>query len=147
MKVILTQDVKGQGKKNEIVEVSDGYARNFLIKKGLAMAADATSINEAKQKQAAEERRRAIEKAEAEELAKKLDGTTIDLKVKCGDAGKTYGSITSKEIAEGLTAQGFAVDKKKVVLKEPIKALGEYDIEIKVYANISAKVKLNVIAE
>ena len=147
MKVVLLEDVKGQGKKGDIVDVSDGYARNFLIKKNLAKEANSSAINEAKQKREAEERRKAAEKAEAENLAKNLFGKEITLFVKCGDNGKIFGSVTSKEISEELLKSGFDIDKKKIVLKENIKNEGLYEVEIKIYPEISAKIKLLVQAE
>lgn len=147
MKVVLLEDVKGQGKKGDIVDVSDGYARNFLIKKNLAKEANSSAINEAKQKREAEERRKAAEKAEAQNLAKNLFGKEISLFVKCGDNGKIFGSVTSKEISEELLKSGFDIDKKKIVLKENIKNEGLYEVEIKIYPEISAKIKLLVQAE
>ena len=147
MKVVLLEDVKGQGKKGDIVDVSDGYARNFLIKKNLAKEANSSAVNEAKQKREAEERRKAAEKAEAENLAKNLFGKEISLFVKCGDNGKIFGSVTSKEISEELLKSGFDIDKKKIVLKENIKNEGLYEVEIKIYPEISAKIKLLVQAE
>lgn len=146
MKVILLADVKGTGIKGDVVEVNDGYARNFLLKKKLAEPATASSINEAKQKRMAEEKRIAEEMAAAKELATKLESSVIDIGVKCGD-GKIYGSVTTADIANGLAKQGINVDKKKIVLKESIKALGQYSVEIKVYANISAKVTVNIVKE
>lgn len=147
MKVVLLEDVKGQGKKGDIVDVSDGYARNFLIKKNLAKEANSSAVNEAKQKREAEERRKAAEKAEAQNLAKNLFGKEITLFVKCGDNGKIFGSVTSKEISEELLKSGFDIDKKKIVLKENIKNEGLYEVEIKIYPEISAKIKLLVQAE
>ena len=147
MKVVLLQDVKGHGKKGDIVEVSDGYARNFLIKKNLAKEANSSAVNEARQKREAEERKKAAEKAEAENLAKNLYGKEINLFVKCGDNGKIFGSVTSKEISEELLKSGFDIDKKKIVLKENIKNEGLYEVEIKIYPEISAKIKLLVQAE
>lgn len=144
MKVILLQDVKGTGKKGQLVDVNDGYARNFLIKKKLAAEANAANINEAAQKKAADEKRQAEEIAAANELKARLEASVIDIGVKCGD-GKMYGSVTTADIAEGLKKIGLDVDKKKVVLKENIRELGLFDIEIKVYANISARVKVNIV--
>lgn len=144
MKVILLSDVKGTGKKGQIVEVNDGFARNFLLKKKLATEATASAVNEAAQKKAAEEKRIAEEIAEAKILKEKLEKSTIDIGVKCGD-GKMYGSVTTADIADGLKKLGLDVDKKKVVLKENIKSLGVFDIEIKVYAGISAKVRVNIV--
>lgn len=144
MKVILLSDVKGTGKKGQILEVSDGYARNCLLKKKLAVEATASALNENAQKKAAEEKRIAEEIAEAQVVKEKLEKSVIDIGVKCGD-GKMYGSVTTADIAEGLKKQGIEIDKKKVVLKENIKALGVFEIEIKVYAGISAKVKVNIV--
>ena len=144
MKVILTEDVKSLGKNAEIVNDSDGYARNCLLKKKLAVEATASALNENAQKKAAEEKRIAEEIAEAKVVKEKLEKSVIDIGVKCGD-GKMYGSVTTADIAEGLKKQGIEIDKKKVVLKENIKALGVFEIEIKVYAGISAKVKVNIV--
>lgn len=144
MKIILLTDVKGTGKKGEILEVSDGYARNFLIKKKLAEEATAAALNEAAQKKAAEEKRIAEEKAAANDVAQKLAGKIVDVAVKCGD-GKMYGSVTVADIAEGLAKLGIEVDKKKIVLKETIKNLGLYTAEVKLYAGISAKISINVV--
>lgn len=145
MKVILLKDVKGQGNKNDIIEVNDGYARNFLIKKGLAIEATATAVNEVNQKKASDARRKMIEEQEARELAKKLNGMTVTVGVRCGESGKVFGSVTPKEIAEEFERQGYSIDKKKIVLKDTIKNVGLYEAEIKVYANISTKVKIEVI--
>jgi len=141
MKVILLQDVKGQGKKNQIIEVSDGYARNCLFKKGLALEATATAQNEAKQKDAAEKKRAADELAAAKARATELSGQVIKIPVKCGSAGKMYGSVTTTEIGEAL-----GVDRRKVVIKDTIRAVGMYEAEVKLHAGVSAKVKLNVVA-
>ena len=145
MKVLLLQDVKDQGKKGEIVEVNDGYAKNFLIKKGLAKQATNQIINEVNQKNAANQRKLEIEKQEATKLAQRMNGSVVNLAMSTGENGKMFGSVTSKEIAEVLHFHGFDIDKKKIVIKEPIKALGRYNIEIKVYANISTDIVLNVI--
>ena len=141
MVVILLKDVKGQGKKNQIIEVSDGYARNCLIKKGLALEATAAAQNEAKQRDAAEKKRAAEELAAAQARAKELDRDMIRIFVKCGSAGKMYGSVTSAEIGEAL-----GVDKKKIVLKDTIRAVGLYEVEVKLHAGVSAKVKIDVVA-
>ncbi|MDR2090960.1 MAG: 50S ribosomal protein L9 [Clostridiales bacterium] len=146
MKVILTADVKGQGKKGDIIEVSEGYGRNFLLHKKLAVEASAQILNEARQKIAAEKRRKEIEKQEALAAAEKLKNQAVDVKVRCGD-GKIYGSVTSKEIADALNANGFKVDKKQIALKEIIKSLGRFDVDVKIYPGITAKITLNVIKE
>ncbi|MDR3263580.1 MAG: 50S ribosomal protein L9 [Clostridiales bacterium] len=146
MKVILNADVKGQGKKGDIIDVSEGYARNFLLPKKLASSASATVINEANQKTAAEKKRKDNERQEALSAAEKLKSQSVEVKVKCGD-GKIYGSVTSKEIADALKTKGFDIDKKQIVIKETIKSLGQFDIEIKIYAGISAKVTLDVVKD
>jgi large subunit ribosomal protein L9 len=146
MKVILTADVKGQGKKGDVIEVSEGYGRNFLLHKKLAAEASAQALNEAKQKLDAEKRRVEIEKQDAVSAAERLKNQAVEVKVRCGD-GKIYGSVTSKEIADALSAKGVKVDKKQIVLKEIIKSLGKFDIEVKLYPGVTAKITLDVIKE
>ena len=141
MKVILKQDVKGTGKKGQLVEVSDGYANNFLLKRGLASPANAQAMNELKTRAAAEEHRRKEELREANESAALLEGKTVKLTAKAGAGGKLFGSITAKEVAEAIARElGAQVDKRKVVLESEIKAFGTYTAEVKLYAGISAKV-------
>lgn len=145
MKVLLLADVKGQGKKDQIVEVSDGYARNFLFPKKLAVAADAKVLSEAKSKEEAKQYRLREEKAAAEALAKKLSEITVTLTASSGGDGRLYGSITSKDIAEGLKAEHkIDLDKRKLVLSENIKAYGTYNVDVKVYPEVSAKLKVKV---
>ena len=144
MKVLLLQDVKGQGKKGDLIEVNDGYARNCLLKKKLAVEATNDVVNTVKQKKASDEKRRQIEIKEAKELVEKLKDMVITVKAKCGD-GKMYGSITTKDIADALQKQNITLDKKKIVLKENIKALGRYELEVKVYSGISGKLFINVV--
>lgn len=145
MKVIFLKDVKGSGKKGEIAEVSDGYARNFLIKKGLAEEATAVKINSLNIKKGAEDFHRQEEIKALKEEAKKLNGTQITLKIKCGENGKVFGSVTAKEIADELTALGFTVDKKRVILKDPIKLLGVYAVDVKFLPEVIAKIKVEVV--
>ena len=145
MKVILKADVKGQGKKGEIINVSDGYARNFLFKNGLAEEATASTINSVRIAAEAAEHRRAVEKAAAQELKKKLDSESITVKIKVGETGKLFGALNTQLIADALAEKGIEVDKKKIVSAEPIKSLGRYSVTIKCYAEISAK--LTVIVE
>ena len=147
MKVVLLKDVKGTGKKGEIKEVSDGYAKNFLLKTGAAKIADNSAMNENKNNQSAEAFHKATEIAEAKELAKKIDGKTVNLKIKCGENGKTFGSISNKEVADGLEKQGFKIDKKKIQIKEPLKAIGSYQVDVRIYPEIAAKINVNIIAE
>ena len=144
MKVILSEDIKGKGKKGEIVNVSDGYARNFLFPKKLAIVANEGNLNTANQKIKANAHRKEVEKQEAEELAKKLETIEINVIAKTGGAGRLFGSITNKEVAEALEAQhNIKIDKRKFSM-ENIKELGEYEVTVKVYPEISAKVKVFV---
>ena len=147
MKVVLLKDVKGTGKKGEIKEVSDGYAKNFLLKTGSAKMADNSAISENKNKQVANTYHKQQELEKAKALQKEINGKQITLKIKCGENGKTFGSVTGKEIADALEKLGFAIDKKKVELKEPIKTLGSYQVSIRVYPEIVAKITVEVIAE
>ena len=141
MKVVLKQDVKGSGKKGELVEVADGYARNFLLKRGLAIPADAGAMNELKNREAAKAYRLAEEQKAAEEQKVTIDGKTVKLTAKAGANGKLFGSVTAKEIAEGIEKQlGVTLEKRKVVLKDDIKAFGSYTIEVKIYNGVSANV-------
>ena len=145
MKVLLLADVKGQGKKDQIVEVSDGYARNFLFPKKLAVVADAKVMSETKSKEEAKQFRLKEEKAAAKALADKLSTLTVKITASSGGDGRLYGSITSKDIAEKLREQyNIEIDKRKLVLSENIKSYGTYDVEVKVYPEISAKLKVTV---
>lgn len=147
MKVILKQDVKGTGKKGEIIEVSDGYAKNFLLKKGLAEQASSVAVNSLKLQKEAEERRRAEEVRAIRELAAKMDKSKVTLAIKCGENGKMFGSITSKEIAAKLSEQGYDIDKKKIALKEPIRTFGDFSVEVKLMEGVSAKIFISVVPE
>ena len=147
MKVILKQDVKGTGKKGEILDVSDGYAKNFLLKKGLAEQASSVAVNSLKLQQEAEARRKAEEIREIRELAKKMDKSKVTVSIKCGENGKVFGSVTSKEIASKLADLGFDVDKKKILLKEGLKTVGEYPVEIRLMEGVSAKITVSVLPE
>lgn len=145
MKVVLLQDVKAQGKKDQIVEVSDGYARNFLFPKKLAVPADAKVINDIKSKQSSAKHREEVEKENARALARKLSEATVKVTAEAGTDGRFYGAVTSKDIAEALKAQfAIEVDKRKILLDAPIKAFGTYKIEIKLYADISGKLNVKV---
>ena len=144
MKVILLADVKSKGKKGDLVNVSDGYARNFLFPKNLAVEADNAALAEMKSRQAAAEHHIEEEIAAAKELAAKLDGKTVVLKAKAGASGRLFGSITSKEIAEEINRVfSVSIDKKKLTVAD-IKNFGEYSAEIKLYKGISAKVTVKV---
>ena len=144
MKVILLKDVKGQGKKNDVIEVSDGYGRNFLIKNGLATVATSTQVNSINISKAAEEKRKAAEKAEAIKLAKELETKTVVVEIKTGETGKLFGALNTQAIADALKKQGVDIDKKKIDLSDPIKSVGEYTITVKPYAEVSAKLKVIV---
>ncbi len=146
MKVILKADVKGHGKKGDLINASDGYAKNYLIPKGLAVLADNTSINELETKKSAAQYHKNQEELRAKELAEKLEGSKITFRLKAGENGKLFGSITAKDIQEQIKAQlHLEVDKKKIVLLDGIKTLGVTEITIKVYTNISAKIKVEVL--
>ena len=145
MKVLLLADVKGQGKKDQIVEVSDGYARNFLFPKKLAVLADAKVVSESKSKEEAKQFKLKEEKAAAKALAEKLATLTVKITASSGGDGRLYGSITSKDIAEKLKEQHkIEIDKRKLVLNDNIKSYGTYEVEVKVYPEISAKLKVTV---
>ena len=145
MKVILQQDVKGQGKKGQLVEVSDGYARNFLLPKKLAVAATAENINTMKQQEKARKAQEAAEKAEAEALAKQLEGVMVKIPAKAGEGGRLFGAVTAKEISEALSAQhGLNIAKTKLVLDEPIKACGGYQVKAKLGYEVTGIVNVMV---
>ena len=148
MKVILVQDIKSVGKKGQVIDASDGYARNYLIPKKLAVVADATNLNELKTKQDANKYRRDMTMANAKELQEKMKSYELTFVIKAGDNGKTFGSVTAKDIADELNKKYYVeVDKKKVCLTDSIKTLGEYNIEIKLFEGISGMLKVKVIAE
>lgn len=145
MKVLLIQDVKGQGKAGQVVNVSDGYARNFLFPKGLAKEANASNLNAVKIKDSAAKHRVEVEKQEAQALAKRLGELTVEIHAKTGEGGRLFGSITNKEIAEALQEQyKIELDKKKIELKEHIKETGEYKATVRLYAEVAAKVNVIV---
>ena len=145
MKVILTQDVQGSGQKGQVVNVSDGYARNFLLKRGMAIEANAQNMNVLKNKQAAQEHKIAMEKKACQETANAINGKTVKLTAKAGAGGKLFGSVTAKEIAEAISKQyGAEVEKRKIVLDSDIKAFGTYEFEVKLYQGISAKMYAQV---
>ena len=141
MKVILKADVKGSGKAGQLVNVSDGYARNFLLPKGLAMEANAQAMNDFKNKEQAAKHRQEMEIKAAKEAAAALAGKTVKISAKAGQGGKLFGSVTSKEVAEALGKQlGVEIDKRKIAMDGDIKAFGTYRCEVKLYTGISAKV-------
>ena len=145
MKVVLLADVKGQGKKNDIIDVSDGYARNFLLPRKLAVIADNKILNEIKGKEAAAKHKIEVETAEAKELAAKLDTILVKIPASSGADGRLYGSITTKEIAERLQKDyGITIDKRKIQLSDPIRAYGKYDLTVKLSAEITGTIHVLV---
>ena len=146
MKVVLLQDVKAQGKKDDIVEVSEGYARNFLFPKKLAIPADAKAVNDIKNKKSSEAHKIEVERQKAKELASKLEAVTVKITSEAGKDGRFYGAVTSKDVAEALKSQfGYEIDKRKVVLDAPIKAFGTYKLDVKIYQEITGKVTIMVV--
>jgi large subunit ribosomal protein L9 len=147
MIVILLKDVKGTGKAGDVVKVSDGYARNMLIPKGFAAEASDGNIRNLEKQKALVEEKKAAEYAKAEELAKKLSEVTVNIETKSGEGGRLFGSITSKDIADALKEQHkIDVDKRKFAMDNPIKHVGESEVLIKLYHEVSAKLKVNVTA-
>ena len=145
MKVILTQDVKSQGKKDQIIEVSDGYARNFLFPKKLAIPADAKAVNEAKNKEASRLHKIEVEKQQAKEIAAKLDSILVKIKGKSGADGRLYGAITPKDIADTLMKDfSIDIDKRKISVPEPIKTFGKFELDVKLYNEVTGKIHLLV---
>lgn len=143
MKVILTQDVKGQGKKGQAINVSDGYARNFLFPKGLAIVADASAMNDLKNKEASRLHKIEVEKAAAREIAEKLESINVKITATAGADGRLYGSVTSKEIAQCLEDQHkITIDKRKIDIPDPIKAFGSYSVSVKLYTDIIGKINV-----
>ncbi len=145
MKVILLEDVKAVGKKGEIVEVSDGYARNVLLKKKQGVEATGKNRNDLKLQKANQEKVAAENLAAAQELGKKLEAASITLKVKVGEGGRLFGSISNKEVAEAVKEQlGYEIDKKKIQLNNPIKSVGTMEAAIKLHTKVTALLKVNV---
>ncbi|CDB32699.1 50S ribosomal protein L9 [Clostridium sp. CAG:575] len=148
MKVILKADIKGVGKKDQVINASDGYARNFLFPKNLAVEANAENMGKLKAKQDSNAFKKSQEKEDAMNISEKLSKIILKIKVKAGGNGKIFGGVSTKEIAENLEKQyQIKVDKKKIILDEAIKNLGMFDIEIKLFEGVVGKVKVNVISE
>lgn len=148
MKVILQQDVKGQGKKGQLVEVSEGYGRNFLLPRKLAVTATADALNTMNLKEKARKAEEARQKAESEAVAEKLKECMVKLTAKAGNGGRLFGAVTTKEIAEGLAKQyGIEIPKQKLVLEDPIKAFGNYQIKAKLGFEITGTVYISVFEE
>ncbi len=146
MKVILSMDVQGHGKKGDVVTVNDGYARNFLLPKKMAVEATKSILIQHQQKLDKIARINEEQKQEALALGKKISGMTVVVHVRCGD-GKMYGSVTTQDVADGLKEAGFVVDKKKITIKDPIKSPGVYEVSVKVYKETVVKLKVNVVGD
>ena len=145
MKVILTQDVKGQGKKDQVINVSDGYARNFLFPKKLAIPADSSALNDVKNKEASKQHKIEVERQQAQDIAKKLQSITVTFVYAAGPDKKLYGSVTTKEIAEALAKNhGIEIDKRKITLSENIKSFGTFTADVKLYSDVTGKINILV---
>ena len=148
MKVILLDNIKGVGKKDEVINAADGYARNFLLPKKLAVEANAENMSKLNNKKEAASYKKDVERQAAEELAKKLKGIMLKVKVKAGENGKIFGGVTAKEISDNLKSQyKLNIDKKKIELKETIKTLGEFNVPIKLFEGVVANLKVEVIGQ
>ena len=148
MKVILLDNIKGVGRKDDIIEANDGYARNFLIPKGKAIEANNANLSKLRAKQSSNEHKLELEKQEAEKIKEKLSDLTLEIKVKVGENGKIFGGVTSKEIAENLKAQkNIDIDKKNIVVKETIKNVGVQVVDIKLFPGIIGKLKIKIMGE
>ncbi len=147
MKVVLLKDVKGSGKAGDIIDAKDGFAQNFLIKKGLAKPADAQALNENKQQKESQAFHRQETLKANKELREKLDGIKVEVVVKTGANGKFFGSVTNKEISDKLAQIGFDIDKKKIILSSTIKNAGSYPVTVKISPEESAKISVDVITE
>lgn len=146
MKVILLTDVKGSGKEGQIVNVSDGYARNFLFPKKLAQPADSNNINQAKLKEGAKQHKHEQQRKTAAELANTMSGLTVKIRTKIGENGRLFGSVTASEISDALKSQyDLTVDKKKIKLKDPIKSAGVYEVSAHMFENTDAKFIVEVL--
>ncbi len=145
MKVVLLQDVKGQGKKGDIINVAEGYARNFLLPRKLAVEASEAKLKEISQQKAAQERKKIREEEEARAAAARLEGVRVRVPTRVGEGGKLFGAVSSKDIAESLAQQHrIDLDKKKIVLKEPIKTLGDHPVTVKLHPSVQATVTVVV---
>lgn len=147
MKVIFLQDVKGQGKKGQVKDLSEGYVRNFLLPKGLAKLASDGNLKTLEVQNASEEKRKQKEKEDAEALGKRLEEMTIVVKAKAGEGGRLFGAITSKQIAEALAAKGVKIDKRKIELDEPIRTLGVTQVPVKLHPDVKAKLNVQTAEE
>lgn len=147
MKVIFLQDVKGQGKKGQVKDLSEGYVRNFLLPKGLAKLASDGNLKTLEAQHASEEKRKVKEKEDAQALAKRLEEMTIVVKAKAGEGGRLFGAITSKQIAEAMAANGIKIDKRKIELDDPIRTLGVTQVPVKLHPEVKAKLNVQAAEE
>lgn len=147
MKVIFLQDVKGQGKKGEIKDLSEGYVRNFLLPKGLVKPASDGNLKTLEVQNASEEKRKQREKEEAKKLGERLEAMTLVVKAKAGEGGRLFGAITSKQIAEALAAQGIKIDKRKIELEDSIRSLGVTQVSVKLHPEVKAKLSVQATEE
>lgn len=148
MKVILLESVKGVGKKDEIINANDGYARNFLFPKNLAIEANSTNLSKLKSKQDSASFKKSEEKKNAEEMKEKLSKIVLKINVKAGENGKIFGGVTAKEISEQLKKQyNYNIDKKKIDIKETIKTIGMFTIDLKLFEGVVGKLKIHIIGE
>jgi large subunit ribosomal protein L9 len=147
MKVIFKADVKGQGKKGEVKEVSDGYARNYLIPRGLAVEATEGNLKQLASQKEKEAERKAQQKAAAQEVAAKLNEMVLTIKAKAGEGGRLFGAVTAKRLAEELASQGVKVDRKTIQLPEPIRELGTTQVEIRLFPGVQAMLRVQVVKE
>lgn len=147
MKVIFLQDVKGQGKKGEVKDLSEGYVRNFLLPKGLAKLASEGNLKTLEVQNASEVKRKQKEKEDAQALAKRLEELTVVVKAKSGEGGRLFGAVTSKQIADALAGQGIKIDKRKIELDEPIRTLGVTQVIVKLHPEVKAKMSVQTAEE
>jgi large subunit ribosomal protein L9 len=144
MQIILQEDVEKLGTRGQVVEVKEGYARNFLLPRKLALEASAGNMKRLEKMRAVFAKKEAVEKGDAQKLAELLAGVSLELVRKAGETDQLFGSVTSSDISEALAAQGFTVDKRKIALGEPIKVIGEFEVPLKLHREVSATVKLTV---
>lgn len=147
MKVIFLQDVKGQGKRGQVKDLSEGYVRNFLLPKGLAKLASDGNLKTLEAQNSAEAKRKEKEKQDAQDLGKKLEEMTIKVKAKAGEGGRLFGAITSKQIAEALEEAGIKIDKRKIELEDPIRTLGVTQVHVKLHTDVKAKLNVQTVEE
>jgi large subunit ribosomal protein L9 len=146
MKVILLKDVKALGKADDIKEVQDGYARNFLFKQNLALEATPANLNSVKNRKSAESARASRELAEARDMGARMNGQVFTMPMKCGDAGRLYGAVTAMDIAEMLAKNGFKVDKRGISFHQAIKTLGEFEAEVRLHHDVTVKIGIKVVS-